>query len=122
MFLAISLLSSLVGLGFAGAVVLLPDIGIDGRPGAFLAVLGVFVVTLALGSITAERGTFKARGVLSGVAATVRVELVAAPAMSIPAVFTRQGADYVVWAVGGKPSLKPKVADQLVTYSLPAKE
>ena len=49
-------------------------------------------------------------------------DLVAAPAVSIPAVFTHQGADYVVWAVGGNSILKPQVADQVVAYRLPAKE
>jgi quinoprotein glucose dehydrogenase len=45
-------------------------------------------------------------------------DLVAAPAVSIPAVFTHQGVDYVVWAVGGNSILKPTVADQVVAYRL----
>ena len=45
-------------------------------------------------------------------------DLVAAPAVSIPAVFTHEGADYVVWAVGGNSILKAKVADQIVAYRL----
>ena len=45
-------------------------------------------------------------------------DLVAAPAVSIPAVFTHQGVDYVVWAVGGNSILKPQVADQVVAYRL----
>ena len=49
-------------------------------------------------------------------------DLVAAPAVSIPAVFTHQGADYVVWAVGGNSILKPQVADQVVAYRLRPQE
>jgi quinoprotein glucose dehydrogenase len=45
-------------------------------------------------------------------------DIVAAPAVSIPAVFTHDGADYVVWAVGGNSILKPRVADQIVAYRL----
>ncbi|WP_372423978.1 outer membrane protein assembly factor BamB family protein [Salinarimonas chemoclinalis] len=41
-----------------------------------------------------------------------------APAVSIPAVFTHEGVDYVVFAVGGNPILKDQVADQLVAYRL----
>ncbi|OYX25719.1 MAG: pyrroloquinoline quinone-dependent dehydrogenase [Rhodobacterales bacterium 32-66-7] len=47
-------------------------------------------------------------------------DLVAAPAVSIPAVFTHDGIDYVVWAVGGNSILKPRVADQIVAYRLGA--
>ena len=45
-------------------------------------------------------------------------DTVAAPAVSIPAVFTHRGVDYVVWAVGGNSILKPRVADQVVAYRL----
>lgn len=45
-------------------------------------------------------------------------DLVASPAVSIPAVFTHEGADYVVWAVGGNSILKKRVADQVVAYRL----
>jgi len=45
-------------------------------------------------------------------------DIVAAPAVSIPAVFTHEGADYVVWAVGGNSILKKRVADQVVAYRL----
>lgn len=41
-----------------------------------------------------------------------------APAVSIPAVFTHEGVDYVVFAVGGNPILKDQVADQVVAYRL----
>lgn len=41
-----------------------------------------------------------------------------APAVSIPAVFTHEGTDYVVFAVGGNPILKDQVADQVVAYRL----
>lgn len=45
-------------------------------------------------------------------------DLVSAPAVSIPAVFTHQGVDYVVFAVGGNSILKPEVSDQIVAYRL----
>lgn len=45
-------------------------------------------------------------------------DLVAAPAVAIPAVFTHEGTDYVVFAVGGNSILKPQVADQVVAYRL----
>lgn len=43
---------------------------------------------------------------------------VAAPAVSMPAVFTHEGIDYAVFAVGGNPILTPGVADQVVAYRL----
>ncbi|MGF7158776.1 quinoprotein glucose dehydrogenase [Rhodoligotrophos appendicifer] len=46
-------------------------------------------------------------------------DLVEAPAVSIPAVFTHEGVDYVVFAVGGNSILKPEVSDQVVAYRLP---
>jgi len=46
-------------------------------------------------------------------------DLVEAPAVSIPAVFTHEGIDYVVFAVGGNSILKPEVSDQVVAYKLP---
>lgn len=45
-------------------------------------------------------------------------DLVEAPAVSIPAVFTHEGEDYVVFAVGGNSILKPEVSDQAVAYRL----
>ncbi len=45
-------------------------------------------------------------------------DLVAAPAVAIPAAFTHEGTDYVVFAVGGNSILKPQVADQVVAYRL----
>ena len=73
MLLAISFLAALIGLGLAAAAALLPDTGIDGTIGAFLAVLGAFSVTFALGVIVAKKGPFRARGVLSGVAALISI-------------------------------------------------
>ena len=46
-------------------------------------------------------------------------DLVDAPAVSIPAVFTHEGVDYVVFAVGGNSILKPEVSDLAVAYRLP---
>jgi quinoprotein glucose dehydrogenase len=42
-----------------------------------------------------------------------------APAVSIPAIYTYQGREYVLFAVGGNSILEPKVSDQLVAYALP---
>ena len=42
----------------------------------------------------------------------------AAPVVSTPAVFTHEGADYVVFVVGGNSILTPQVADQIVAYRL----
>lgn len=45
--------------------------------------------------------------------------LVDAPAVSIPAVYTYKGKQYVTFAVGGNSILKPQVSDQVVAYALP---
>ncbi|MYZ49992.1 pyrroloquinoline quinone-dependent dehydrogenase [Rhizobiales bacterium L72] len=45
--------------------------------------------------------------------------LVDAPAVSMPAVYTYKGRQYVTFAVGGNSILLPKVSDQVVTYALP---
>lgn len=45
-------------------------------------------------------------------------DIVAAPSVSIPAVFTHEGVDYVVFVAGGNSILKPQVADQVVAYRL----
>ncbi len=46
-------------------------------------------------------------------------DTVEAPSVAIPAVFTHDGVDYVVFTVGGNSILKPEVADQVVAYRLP---
>ncbi len=45
-------------------------------------------------------------------------DLVAAPAVAIPAVYTHEGVDYVAFVAGGNSILKPQVADQVVAYRL----
>ncbi len=45
--------------------------------------------------------------------------LVDAPAVSLPAVYTYKGKEYVTFAVGGNSILLPKVSDQVVTFALP---
>ena len=45
-------------------------------------------------------------------------DLVEAPAVSIPAVFTHEGVDYVVFTAGGNSILKPEVGDQVVAYRI----
>jgi len=45
--------------------------------------------------------------------------LVDAPTVSLPAVYTYKGREYVAFAVGGNSILSPKVSDQLVAFALP---
>ncbi|WP_111414844.1 pyrroloquinoline quinone-dependent dehydrogenase [Billgrantia lactosivorans] len=45
--------------------------------------------------------------------------LVDAPAVSMPAVYTFEGKQYVTFAVGGNSILLPKVSDQVVSFALP---
>ncbi|MGP1396902.1 MAG: outer membrane protein assembly factor BamB family protein [Inquilinaceae bacterium] len=45
-------------------------------------------------------------------------DLVEAPTVANPAVFTHEGVDYAVFAVGGNPILAPGVADQIVAYKV----
>lgn len=47
---------------------------------------------------------------------------VAAPAVSIPAVYQYQGKEYVVFIAGGNNILTPKVSDQVIAFALPNKE
>lgn len=48
MFLMISIAAAIVGSGLAGAAAFRPDTGIDGTPGAFLALMGAVAVALSL--------------------------------------------------------------------------
>ncbi|WP_018697695.1 pyrroloquinoline quinone-dependent dehydrogenase [Amorphus coralli] len=50
---------------------------------------------------------------------TLWKHLVDAPAVSMPAVYTYKGRQYVTFAVGGNTILLPKVSDQVVTFALP---
>jgi quinoprotein glucose dehydrogenase len=43
-----------------------------------------------------------------------------APAVSIPAIYTYKGKEYVLFAAGGNSILEPKVSDQLVAYAIPS--
>lgn len=45
--------------------------------------------------------------------------LVAAPAVSLPAIYKYKGRQYVTFAVGGNSILTPRVADEVVAFSLP---
>lgn len=45
-------------------------------------------------------------------------DLVEAPSVANPAVFTHEGVDYVVFVAGGNSILKPEVSDQVVAYRL----
>lgn len=45
-------------------------------------------------------------------------DLVEAPAVANPAVYTHEGIDYVVFVAGGNSILKPEVSDQVVAYRL----
>ena len=42
-----------------------------------------------------------------------------APAVSIPAVYTYKGREYVVFTAGGNTILEPRVSDQLIAFALP---
>jgi len=44
---------------------------------------------------------------------------VQAPAVSLPAVYTYKGREYVVFTAGGNSILLPRVGDQLVAFALP---
>ena len=69
MLLGVSFLSALAGVGLAGAAAFLPDTGINGTPGAFLALLGAVAVTAALGLLMAVKLPPTARGILVAAAA-----------------------------------------------------
>ena len=49
----------------------------------------------------------------------VEVALVDAPAVSMPAMYTYKGRQYVVFVAGGNAILTPRVSDQVVAYALP---
>lgn len=46
-------------------------------------------------------------------------QIVDAPVNSIPAVYTWQGRQYVLFTAGGNQILAPRVSDQIVAYALP---
>ncbi|MDO5620359.1 MAG: PQQ-binding-like beta-propeller repeat protein, partial [Paracoccus sp. (in: a-proteobacteria)] len=46
-------------------------------------------------------------------------DIVAAPAVAIPAVYTHKGRQYVAFVAGGNSILKPQVGDQVAVYALP---
>jgi ABC-type enterobactin transport system permease subunit len=68
MYFAISFLAAMVGLALAAAAAILPDTGVDGTPGAFLAVLGAAGVLSCVGLLATRRFSGGARRVLIGVA------------------------------------------------------
>lgn len=47
---------------------------------------------------------------------------VAAPAVSMPAIYEYLGKEYVVFVVGGNSILKPKVSDQIIAFALTRRE
>ncbi len=53
-----------------------------------------------------------------GASMDARVRALDAPAVAIPAVFTHEGVDYVVFVAGGNSILKPQVSDQVVAFRL----
>ena len=73
MLLGVSFLSALAGVGFAAAAAFLPDTGINGTPGAFLALFGAVAVTAALGLLMAVKLPPTARGILSVLAALAAI-------------------------------------------------
>lgn len=73
MILSISFLSALAGVGFAGAAALLSDTGVDGTPGAILALLGAGATSLAVGLLAVGRVQGKARLTLSVIGAVLAI-------------------------------------------------
>lgn len=73
MLLYVSFISALVGIGFASTAALLPDTGIDGTIGAFLALLGAGSATAAIGLLLVTLVSTKARSVLTGIAGLVAI-------------------------------------------------
>ena len=73
MLLSVPFFSALVGVAFAGAAALLPDTGVDGTLGAFLALAGSVAVTVALGLRRVTVARTKARGVLAGIAGLLAI-------------------------------------------------
>ena len=73
MFLAISLFAALVGVGLAGAAVLLPDTGIDGTLGGFVALFGAVAVTVTLSLLGIAKIPVGARDAIAVVAAMLAV-------------------------------------------------
>ena len=73
MLLTVSFFSALAGIGFAGAAALLPDTGINGTLGAFLAFAGSVGVATALGLLLVTWVPTKARGVVAGIAGLVAI-------------------------------------------------
>lgn len=73
MLLYVSFISALAGVGFAGTAALLPDTGIDGTIGAFLALLGAGAATAAIGLLLVTWVPTKVRGVLTGIAGLVAI-------------------------------------------------
>ena len=69
----VSFISALAGVGFAGTAALMPDTGIDGTAGGFLAFLGAGAVTAAIGLLLLTWVPTKARGVFAGMAGLVAI-------------------------------------------------
>ena len=64
MYLVISFLAALIGLCFAAAAAVLPDTGVDGTIGAYLAVLGAIALLLVVGLAMIRRVSRTARRAL----------------------------------------------------------
>ena len=73
MLLYISFLSALAAAGFAVTAALLPDTGIDGTIGAFLALLGASAVAAAIGLLLVRWIPAKMRGVFAAMAGLVAI-------------------------------------------------
>ena len=68
MYFVISFIAALGGLALAAAAAFLPDTGVDGTYGAFLALLGAVGALLFIGLLATRRFSGTARRVLIGVA------------------------------------------------------
>ena len=50
---------------------------------------------------------------------SLKLKLVDAPAVAMPAVYTYKGKEYVLFAAGGNAILTPRVGGQIVAFALP---
>ena len=73
MYFVVSFLAALAGIAFAAAAAFLPDTGVDGTLGAFLALLGAVGLLLMVGLIATRRFSTSARRALIGMAALTSV-------------------------------------------------
>jgi len=80
--------------------------------------LGGPVVTAGGGVFIGASMDARVRALDAATGAELWSDLVEAPSVAIPAVYTHEGVDYVVFVAGGNSILKAQVSDQVVAYRL----